>query len=45
MGHVDFWDLEAQGVVFQKKHALVQDTGRTVSGVRDYSGQNWQLTD
>lgn len=45
MGHVDFWALEAQGVVFQKKHALIQDTGRTVSGVRDYSGQNWQLTD
>ena len=37
--------LEAQGIVFKNKHKLIADTGRTVSGIMDYSGLNWQLTD
>ena len=37
--------LKAQGIVFKNKHKLIADTGRTVSGIMDYSGLNWQLTD
>ena len=41
----DIEALEAQGIEFKNKHKLIVDTGRTVSGIVDYSGRTWQLTD
>lgn len=37
--------LKEQGIVFKTEHAVIKDTGRTVSSFPDPNGIMWQLTD